>query len=134
MFTRWLASIALLTAPAWAPVARADDPSTEQAPAPSAAAPQETSGLMTKDLAVTVGKSLVVDSPVNIQRVSVANGDLAEAVAEFGVESGQCGAAIAGLLSVDVDEEEILAVEADIDRMKVDQGADEQTGAHHEEQ
>jgi pilus assembly protein CpaC len=81
MFTRWLASIALLTAPAWAPVARADDPSTEQAPAPSAAAPQETSGLMTKDLAVTVGKSLVVDSPVNIQRVSVANGDLAEAVA-----------------------------------------------------
>jgi pilus assembly protein CpaC len=81
MFTRWLASIALLTALAWAPVARADDPSTEQAPAPSAAAPQETSGLMTKDLAVTVGKSLVVDSPVNIQRVSVANGDLAEAVA-----------------------------------------------------
>ena len=34
-----------------------------------------------RDLFVTVGKSLVVDSPVNIQRVSVANGDLAEAVA-----------------------------------------------------
>ena len=33
------------------------------------------------ELRLTVGKSLVVDSPVNIQRVSVANGDLAEAVA-----------------------------------------------------
>ena len=29
-----------------------------------------------RDLFVTVGKSLVVDSPVNIQRVSVANGEL----------------------------------------------------------
>jgi len=34
-----------------------------------------------RDLFVTVGKSLVVDSPVNIQRVSVANAELAEAVA-----------------------------------------------------
>src|SRR5713101_8618486 len=34
-----------------------------------------------RDLFVTVGKSLVVDSPVNIQRVSVANGELAEALA-----------------------------------------------------
>jgi pilus assembly protein CpaC len=32
-------------------------------------------------LLVTVGKSLIVDSPLNIQRVSVANGDLIEAVA-----------------------------------------------------
>ncbi len=34
-----------------------------------------------RDLFVTVGKSLVVDSPVNIQRVSVANGEYAEALA-----------------------------------------------------
>src|SRR5579862_8597007 len=34
-----------------------------------------------QELKLTVGKSLVVDSPVNIQRVSVANGDLAEALA-----------------------------------------------------
>jgi pilus assembly protein CpaC len=34
-----------------------------------------------KQLRVTVGKSLVVESPVIIQRISVANGDLAEAVA-----------------------------------------------------
>ena len=34
-----------------------------------------------RDLFVTVGKSLVVDSPINIQRVSVANGDMAEALA-----------------------------------------------------
>jgi pilus assembly protein CpaC len=34
-----------------------------------------------RDLFVTVGKSLVVDSPVNIQRVAVANGELAEALA-----------------------------------------------------
>ncbi|HWB84071.1 MAG TPA: pilus assembly protein N-terminal domain-containing protein [Bryobacteraceae bacterium] len=32
-------------------------------------------------LTVTVGKSLIIDSPLNIQRVSVANGDLVEAVA-----------------------------------------------------
>jgi pilus assembly protein CpaC len=30
---------------------------------------------------VTVGKSMIIDSPVNIQRISVANGDLVEAVA-----------------------------------------------------
>ena len=32
-------------------------------------------------LTVTVGKSLIIDSPLNIQRVSVANGELVEAVA-----------------------------------------------------
>ena len=32
-------------------------------------------------LVVTVGKSLVLDNPMNIQRISLANGDLAEAVA-----------------------------------------------------
>src|SRR6476619_2913321 len=32
-------------------------------------------------LVVTVGKSLVIDSPLDIRRLSVANGDLAEAVA-----------------------------------------------------
>ena len=32
-------------------------------------------------LTVTVGKSLIIDSPLNIQRISVANGDLIEAVA-----------------------------------------------------
>src|SRR5690349_24892895 len=34
-----------------------------------------------KELRLTVGKSLVVESPVTIQRVSVANGDVAEAIA-----------------------------------------------------
>lgn len=37
--------------------------------------------LQVSELQVNVGKSLVVDSPVNIQRVAMANGDLAEAVA-----------------------------------------------------
>ena len=46
-------------------------PAQEQAPTP-----QVPAGLM-----VTVGKSLIVDSPLNIQRFSVANGDLIEAVA-----------------------------------------------------
>jgi pilus assembly protein CpaC len=45
-----------------------------QAPAPSQAT-------ASRDLAVTVGKSVLVDSVPNIERVSVANGDLAEAVA-----------------------------------------------------
>jgi len=35
----------------------------------------------TAKLTVTVGKSLIIDSPLNIQRLSVANGDLVEAVA-----------------------------------------------------
>jgi pilus assembly protein CpaC len=47
----------------------------------SAASIQEGHPAAARDLFVTVGKSLVVDSPVNIQRVSVANGDLAEALA-----------------------------------------------------
>src|SRR5205823_9270893 len=34
-----------------------------------------------RDLAVTVGKSVLVDSPAVIERVAVANGDLAEALA-----------------------------------------------------
>src|SRR5580692_9671021 len=33
------------------------------------------------NLVVTVGKSLVLDNAMNIQRISLANGDLAEAVA-----------------------------------------------------
>jgi pilus assembly protein CpaC len=33
------------------------------------------------DLVVTVGKSLILDTPVDLRRVSVANGDLAEALA-----------------------------------------------------
>lgn len=37
--------------------------------------------LQVSELEVNVGKSLVVDSPLNIQRVAMANGDLAEAVA-----------------------------------------------------
>src|SRR3954453_23593436 len=81
MITNWLTAIAISSALAWSPSARADEFSTEQAPALSTAAPQETTGLVTKDLSVTVGKSLVGDSPVNIQRVSVANPALAEAVA-----------------------------------------------------
>jgi pilus assembly protein CpaC len=41
--------------------------------------PAETGGAL--QLKLTVGKSMIVESPVNIQRVSVANGDLAEAIA-----------------------------------------------------
>jgi len=81
MIAKWIGTIALLATSVCSPALRADDPTSEQAPGPAGAAPQETTGLVTKDLAVTVGKSLVVDSPVNIQRVSVANPDLAEAVA-----------------------------------------------------
>src|SRR2546427_12835226 len=47
----------------------------------TAATAQESHVSAARDLFVTVGKSLVVDSPVNIQRVSVANGELAEALA-----------------------------------------------------
>src|SRR5438552_13952112 len=47
------------------------------AQATQAAAPNGAAG----KLVVTVGKSLIIDSPMNIQRVSVANGELMEAVA-----------------------------------------------------
>src|SRR5207247_6319161 len=50
-------------------------------PTQSAASLQEGRPPAARDLFVTVGKSLVVDSPVNIQRVSVANGEFAEALA-----------------------------------------------------
>src|SRR5262245_8261637 len=64
----------------------------EAAPAPSLPAPgaiptdkaadsQEVAPAATNKLMVTVGKSLIIDSPLNIMRVHVANGDLAEAVA-----------------------------------------------------
>jgi pilus assembly protein CpaC len=61
--------------------ARADDSAApavkqETMQAQTAATP----GAPTK-LVVTVGKSLIIDSPLNIVRVHVANGDLAEAVA-----------------------------------------------------
>jgi pilus assembly protein CpaC len=53
--------------------ADARDSASVQEPAPI---PQGTAKLM-----VTVGKSLIIDSPLNIQRLSVANGELIEAVA-----------------------------------------------------
>jgi len=48
------------------------DNASEQKPAGAPAAPGK--------LIVTVGKSLQIDSPLNIQRISVANGDLVEAI------------------------------------------------------
>ena len=42
-------------------------------------APNQTTA--SRELSVTVGKSVLVDSPQVIERISVANGDLAEAVA-----------------------------------------------------
>src|SRR6185369_1965371 len=53
----------------------------QAAAAPEATTAQQAPQGAARDLFVTVGKSLVVDSPVNIQRVSVANGELAEALA-----------------------------------------------------
>jgi len=65
---------------------RADDevvPTSPQNTAPGQAVPAQataTPGSPGK-LVVTVGKSLIIDSPLNITRVHVANGDMAEAVA-----------------------------------------------------
>ena len=58
-----------------------DEPSPlNQATQSQSPAQGQTPG-MTGRLTVSVGKSLIIDSPVNIQRVSVANGELVEAVA-----------------------------------------------------
>jgi len=70
----------LAQAPAHAAEAAAM-PAVKAVQTTSAASVQEGHPAAARDLFVTVGKSLVVDSPVNIQRVSVANGDLAEALA-----------------------------------------------------
>ncbi len=69
------------------PLAQAPASAAEAVPAvravqtASATSLQEGHQGAARDLFVTVGKSLVVDSPVNIQRVAVANGELAEALA-----------------------------------------------------
>src|SRR6266702_8601663 len=55
------------------PISRAGDETPRTQEAAPLAAPGK--------LVVTVGKSLIIDSPMNIQRVSVANGELIEAVA-----------------------------------------------------
>ena len=52
----------------------------QNAPAPEHVSAQTPNGGPGK-LVVTVGKSLIIDSPLRIERISVANGDLAEAVA-----------------------------------------------------
>ena len=57
-----------------AAVAPAEDKPEEQPAAPPA-------GGFTGNLMVTVGKSITIDSPINIQRIYYANGDLVEAVA-----------------------------------------------------
>jgi pilus assembly protein CpaC len=64
-----------------APVSAAEAALPPAVTAVQTATAQEVHSQAARDLFVTVGKSLVVDSPVNIQRVSVGNGDLAEALA-----------------------------------------------------
>jgi pilus assembly protein CpaC len=67
---------------AQAPASAADAvPAVRAVQTASATSLQEGHQGAARDLFVTVGKSLVVDSPVNIQRVAVANGELAEALA-----------------------------------------------------
>lgn len=78
----WLG--ACLTPSAQAPARAAETgavPAVKAVQTASAASVEEGHPAAARDLFVSVGKSLVVDSPVNIQRVSVANGDLAEALA-----------------------------------------------------
>jgi pilus assembly protein CpaC len=78
----------------WTPAARSDGEQTAapQDPAPAAAAARSDADPAAASqeaqaatgpgkLMVTVGKSLIIDSPMNIQRISVANGELIEAVA-----------------------------------------------------
>jgi pilus assembly protein CpaC len=83
-FLRTVASCTLgacFTPLAMAPVSAAEAALPPAVTAVQTATAQEVHSQAARDLFVTVGKSLVVDSPVNIQRVSVGNGDLAEALA-----------------------------------------------------
>ena len=80
-------TLSLVVGIAFTPMAQAPASAAEAAATPTAVQTQAAATLQegrppaARDLFVTVGKSLVVDSPVNIQRVSVANGELAEALA-----------------------------------------------------
>jgi pilus assembly protein CpaC len=58
---------------------RADEPAARQQA--EANSPQQGAPSGPLKLTVTVGKALIIDSPLNIMRVHVANGELAEAVA-----------------------------------------------------
>src|SRR5262249_13330107 len=71
-------SASILFATAWLAVAYAQNSNGDEAPprtqqAGASAAPEK--------LIVTVGKSMIIDSPVNIQRISYADATLVEAVA-----------------------------------------------------
>jgi len=75
---RFRRSASILFATVWLSASYAqnggtDDAASRTQQAGASAAPEK--------LMVTVGKSMIIDSPVNIQRISVANGELVEAVA-----------------------------------------------------
>lgn len=80
----WMVSIAaaVFALNAQAPVQQpaVPQPAVPQPATPQPAAPQAPA-TAARELFVTVGKSLLVDSPTVIQRVSVANGTIAEALA-----------------------------------------------------
>jgi pilus assembly protein CpaC len=78
---RYFAIIAAAAAFLWLAERRWAAAEPAEAAAESQAQPQNGPQNGPGKLTVTVGKSLVIDSPINIRRVSVANGDLVEAVA-----------------------------------------------------
>jgi pilus assembly protein CpaC len=61
--------------------AQAAPPVQTAAPPDAAAPPQQVVAPASRELSVTINKSISIDSPVAIERVSVANGAIAEAVA-----------------------------------------------------
>jgi len=65
----WIALAAVAAAPAAEPAGRIQEP------------PQRVAPPIDGKLTATVGKSLIIDSPLKITKISVANGDLVEAVA-----------------------------------------------------
>ena len=76
---RYFAATVAATAILWAAVSTGDRAEAAESSAAQGPANPQSDG--PGKLTVTVGKSLVIDSPINIRRVSVANGDLVEAVA-----------------------------------------------------
>ncbi len=57
------------------------NPARGQSPVPAQSPAQQSAGSAARDLFVTVGKSLIVESPVTIQRISVGDSTKAEAIA-----------------------------------------------------
>lgn len=86
VFTFFCAALAMAPAQVRLPAEDALAAATHSPQAPAAASSEERIASGTSELAVTVSKSIVVEHPAGIRRISIANPEIAEAVAVSATE------------------------------------------------